>query len=74
MQENKHPVYGSRDEMYQRARSLSFAQRVVFDKVVNYCKSIIMAERSGDPSTMEDPPHLIVHGKLKDLFAANILI
>ena len=70
----KPVVIPSRDEMFSRARSLSFAQRIVFDKVVNYCKSIIMAERSGDPSTMEDPPHLIVHGKLKDLFAANILI
>ena len=53
-----------RDEMYQSARKLSFSQRIVFDKVVTYCKSIVMAERSGNPSSMEDPPLLIVHGKM----------
>ena len=58
----------SRDEMFQRARNLSFAQRIVFSKVVTYCKSVIMAERSGDPSSIEDPPLLIVHGKLLTVF------
>ena len=58
-------VVPSRDEMFKAARSLSFSQRIVFDQVITYCKSVIMAERCGDPSSMEDPPHLIVHGKVK---------
>ena len=56
-------VIPPRDEMFRNARQLSFSQRIVFDKVVTYCKSVIMAERSGNPSSMEDPPHLIVHGR-----------
>ena len=56
-------IIPSRDIMFQCARNLSFAQRIVFDKVVTYCKSVIMAERSGDPTSMMDPPLLIVHGK-----------
>ena len=31
----------ARDEMIQHARSLSFSQRTVFDKVITFCKSII---------------------------------
>ena len=54
----------SRDEMYQSARKLSFSQRILFDKVVTYCKSIVMAKRGGNPSSMEDPPLLIFHGKM----------
>ena len=56
-------VIPPRDQMFQSARQLSFSQRIVFDKVVTYCKSVIMAERSGNLSSMEDPPHLIVHGR-----------
>ena len=57
-------IIPSRNEMFQCARNLSFAQNIVFSKVVTYCKSVIMAERSSDPSSMVDPPLLIVHGKL----------
>ena len=52
----------TKDEMIQLARNLSFSQRLVFDKVITFCKSIITAERSGDPHSMADPPRLIVHG------------
>ena len=46
-----------RDEMIQHARNLSIYHRIVFDKVVTFCKSIITAERSGNPHSMADPPH-----------------
>ena len=55
-------VITARDEMIQQARNLSFSQRIVFDKVITFCKSIITAERSGNPNSMADPPRLIVHG------------
>ena len=52
----------TRDIMFQHARNLSFSQRIVFDKVITYCKSIITAERNGNASSIMDPPLLIVHG------------
>ena len=52
----------TRDIMYQHVRNFSVSQRIVFDMVITYCKSIITAERNGDASSIVDPPLLIVHG------------
>ena len=52
----------SQDELIQKARSLSFNQRIVFDKTVAFAKSVIRAEKAKDPLSVLPPPLLIVHG------------
>ena len=48
--------------MIQKARSLSFNQRVVFDKMITFAKSVIRAEKAKDPLSVLSPPIMIVHG------------
>ena len=50
------------DEMLNGARSLSYNQRIVFDKLVSFSKSVIRGEKANDPSSVLQPPLLIVHG------------
>ena len=50
------------DEMMQKARSLSYNQRIVFDKMITFAKSIIRAEKANDPMSILPPPLLVVHG------------
>ena len=52
----------TQDELIQKARSLSFNQRIVFDKALAFAKSIIRAEKANDPLSILPPPLLIVHG------------
>ena len=52
----------TRDELIQKARSLSYNQRLVFDKMVTFAKSVVRAEKSKDPISVLPPPLLIVHG------------
>ena len=50
------------DEMLNGARSLSYNQRIVFDKLVSFSNSVIRGEKANDPSSVLQPPLLIVHG------------
>ena len=50
-----------KNQMKEYARSLSFEQRVVFDKMISYCKDVVMARKS--PNFNPVPPKIIVHGK-----------
>ena len=52
----------TQDEMMQKARSLSYNQRIVFDKIVTFSKSVIRAEKGNDPMSILPPPLLMVHG------------
>ena len=54
----------TRTELVEMANTLSFSQRVAFDKVITFCKSIRRAEKRGDRSTVVTPPLLLVHGNL----------
>ena len=39
----------TRDELIDKARSLAYNQRIVFDKVISYAKSVVKAEKGKDP-------------------------
>ena len=52
----------SHDELLQKARNQDYNQRIVFDKLVTFAKSVIRAEKSRDPFSVLSPPQLIVHG------------
>ena len=52
----------TQDELLQMARNLSFNQRIVFDKMIAFSKSIIRAEKGKDLLSAMPPPLLIVHG------------
>ena len=47
--------------MLKHARSLSFEQRVVFDKIVKFCKSVLRSNNGAD--VIPNPPNMIVTGK-----------
>ena len=47
-------------QMKENVRKLSFEQRIVFDKVISYCKDVVMARKSSN--FHPDPPKFIVHG------------
>ena len=46
--------------MKLNARKLSFEQRIVFDKIITYCKDVVMSRKRPDFDPL--PPKLIVHG------------
>ena len=50
-----------KDELHQSVRSLSYEQRVVFDRYVHYFQSIKCVRHEGD--IIPEPPRMIVHGK-----------
>ena len=50
------------EELIQKARNLSFNQRLVFDKMIAFSKSLIQAEKAKDSFSSLPPPLLIVHG------------
>ena len=52
----------SQEELIQKARNLSYSQRIVFDEVLAFAKSVIRAERAKEIMSMLSPPLLIVHG------------
>ena len=52
----------TQDELLQKARNLSFNQRIVFDKMIAFSKSLVAAEKGNDPLSVIPPPLLIVHG------------
>ena len=52
----------TQDELLQKARNLSFNQRIVFDKMIAFSKSLIRAEKGNDLLSAMPPPLLIVHG------------
>ena len=54
--------------MLEMARSLSFEQRIVFDRVVDYNKSVL--RRSKGAHVLLNPPKFIVTGK--EIFSSEI--
>ena len=52
----------SLDEMYLSVRSLSYEQRVIFDKFIHFLQSIVCVKNNGDIEPI--PPRLIVHGNI----------
>ena len=48
------------EEMYNSVRSLSFEQRVIFDRFIHFLQSIVCIKNNGDIEPI--PPRLIVHG------------
>ena len=48
------------EEMYNSVRSLSFEQRVIFDRFIHFLQSIVCVKNNGDIEPI--PPRLIVHG------------
>ena len=50
-----------KNELFQAGRSLTYEQRVVFDKFIHYLQCIICARHGGDIEPI--PPRIIVHGK-----------
>ena len=58
------PIVVEEDEvMLEMARNLSFEQRIVFDQMVKFCKSILRS-MMGATNVIQLPPRLIVTGKL----------
>ena len=51
------------DVMLEMARNLSFEQRIVFDHMIQFCKSILRLMR-GATNSIQLPPQLIVTGKV----------
>ena len=53
--------------MYQHARSLSYAQKIVFDKFMHYIRCMVI-QRNGGGLIEAKPPMIIVHGgKIKHI-------
>mgnify|MGYP001223927759 CR=1 FL=1 len=50
------------DLMLEYARSLSFEQRIVFDKIIKFCKQVKRSNK-GVAAAVPKPPQLIVKGK-----------
>ena len=50
------------DLMLEYARSLSFEQRIVFDKIIKFCKQVKRSNK-GEAAAVPKPPQLIVKGK-----------
>ena len=48
--------------MLQYARGLSFEQRIVFDQIVKFCKSVLRSKRGALVEII--PPQIIVTGKI----------
>ena len=59
-------VVDEEDQMLQHARSLSFEQRIVFDKIVTFCKSVLRSNNGA--AIVPKPPKLIVTGKIIKCF------
>ena len=51
--------------MYDQARSLSYAQRVIFDKIIHYVRCVAIERKGG--IIKPDPPMILVNGMLKIL-------
>ena len=51
----------TKEMLVESAMSLSYSQRVAFDKVITFVKSVRRGRQFGK-STILAPPHLIVHG------------
>ena len=54
------------DVMLEMARNLSFEQRIVFDHIIQFCKSILRLMK-GATNIIQLPPQLIVTGKVYNL-------
>ena len=52
----------TQEELIEKARNLSYNQRIVFNKMTSFSKSVIKAEKAKDPMSILSPPLLIVHG------------
>ena len=52
----------TQSELIHKARSLSYNQRIVFDEMVAFAKSVVRAEKAKDPLSVLPPPLMIVHG------------
>mgnify|MGYP001489389500 CR=1 FL=1 len=59
------------DVMLQMARSLSFGQRIVFDQIIQFCKTVLRSKNGATDDLF--PPHLIVTGK-NHFFKFSIII
>ena len=52
----------TQQELIEKARSLSFAQKIPFNLMLTFAKSVIRAEKSNKSLSALPPPLLIVHG------------
>ena len=52
----------SQNELIEKARNLSFEQRIVFDLVFAFANSIVRAEKAKEITSVLPPPLLIIHG------------
>ena len=57
----KRVILDDEEDMRRAAQTLSYEQRVIFDKIVNYCKEVVMSR--GNQTFEPDPPRIIAHGK-----------
>lgn len=48
------------EEMKLNVRKLSFEQRIVFDKIISFCKDVVMSRKCQDFNPV--PPKVIIHG------------
>lgn len=48
------------EEMKLNVRKLSFQQRIVFDKIISYCKDVVMARKC--PTFHYNAPKVTIHG------------
>ena len=57
----KLPTLDDTDTMKDNVRNLSFEQRVIFDKYIDFCKRVMCSVRYGG-NIDTTPPRIIVHG------------
>ena len=49
-------------QLYNRARSLSYAQKIVFDKIIHYIRCVAIEKKGG--IIKPDPPMILVNGMI----------
>ena len=54
------------EEMKLNVRKLSYEQRIIFDRIITYCKDVVMSRKC--PNFNVDPPKVIIHGNTFCLF------
>ena len=54
-------IVDEEEKMLQDARKLSFEQRIAFDKIIAFCKSVLRSNKGA--AVLPIPPQMIVTGK-----------
>ena len=57
-------ILGSDDEMLDDARTLTYEQQIIFDKIMLYAKQTRMKRENGNLTFHPDVPYMIAHGKI----------